>query len=39
MENIKANWKNYIHTNDRKYIVPLLETLTKKYVKAILHQL
>ena len=39
MENVKADWKNNKYTKDRKYIAPLPETFTKKYIKAILAQL
>ncbi len=36
MENIKSNWKKNKYTNDNKYIAPLPETFTKKYIKGIL---
>jgi len=39
MEDLKENWKNNRYTKDRKYIAPLPETFTKKYIKAILSRL
>ncbi|WP_157558241.1 DUF7689 domain-containing protein [Niabella aurantiaca] len=39
MEDIKANWKNNKYTKDGRYIAPLPETFTKKYVKEILKRL
>ena len=39
MENIKENWKNNKFTSDRKYIAPLPETFTKKYIKEIVSKL
>lgn len=39
MENIKDNWKNNKFTADRRYIAPLPETFTKKYIKEIISRL
>lgn len=36
MESIKENWKKNKYTNDGKYIAPLPETFTKKYLKEII---
>jgi len=39
MENIKDDWKRNKYTKDGRYIVPLPETFTKKYIKQILNTL
>jgi len=37
MENIKDDWKQNRYSRDGKYIAPLPETFTKKYIKQILN--
>jgi len=39
MENIKGDWKRNKYTKDGRYIAPLPETFTKKYIKQILNTL
>jgi len=37
MENIKDDWKRNRYSADGKYIAPMPETFTKKYIKQILN--